>query len=310
MKQIIQTGKTVDEAIQLACEALKVSQQHCSIEVLQHPKKSFFGLFRSPATVKVSHKPAPPTPPMTAAATSKHAPDAAAVAPVIPVHTVVPIESTDITELYAQKRMLAVDFVSRILTQIGLTDAKITEKQYETGVTLLVQSDQIGLLIGRRGETLEALQFLTNIVANRLEGKYFKVRINCGDYRSKQDDALRDLARSLGKQVVQTGEQHLCDPMNARDRKIIHAQIAGMPGVDTKSKGAEPNRQVLIFPAPQKLTGRSFGKHKSSGKSSSARVAPSPKQELSIEEIIKQERAAERAKAMANANAKDATPPS
>lgn len=296
MKQIIQTGKTVDEAIQLACDTMGTTKQQCVIEILHHPKKGFLGLFRSPATVKVSCKPEPP---VTATATSSIAPCPASgtqtttAGSAIPVVTATAVEGIEGNELYTQKRALAVDFVSRILTQIGLTDAQITEKQYENGLTLLVQSNQIGLLIGRRGETLESLQFLTNIVANRLEGKYFKVRINCSDYRSKQDVSLRDLARSLGKQVAKTGEGHLCDEMPPHDRRIIHAQIAAMPGVDSKSKGAEPHRQVWIYPAPNKIKGRGRGSGAQRPKSTPSMTTPAPpQQELTIEEIIKQERAA------------------
>ena len=119
-------------------------------------------------------------------------------------------------------------------------------RYYEENVRLQLSGEQIGGVIGRRGETLDAIQYLASLVANRGEGEYIRLSIDSGNYREKRARTLEALARKLANQAVRTGRSITLEPMNPYERRIIHGAVSTVKGATSSSTGVEPNRRVVI----------------------------------------------------------------
>ena len=143
----------------------------------------------------------------------------------------------------------AAAYLREILQKFGYDGVEIAVKEEENGCVLSLSGDEYGAIIGRRGETLDALQYLTGLVANRVDNAYYRVTIDVGDYRERREDSLRELAKKIGSQAAKTGRRTSLEPMNPYERRIIHTAIQDMEGVVSWSVGSEPNRHVVIGPS-------------------------------------------------------------
>lgn len=137
-------------------------------------------------------------------------------------------------------------FLQEILSQMGVGEINICVEEEETHCTLTLEGDDLGFIIGRRGETLDALQYLTGLVANRVENAFYRVTVNIGDYREKREKTLSGLARRAAIQAAKTGRSTSLEPMNPYERRIIHTAVQKVQGATSYSVGAEPNRHVVI----------------------------------------------------------------
>ena len=143
----------------------------------------------------------------------------------------------------------AASYLKDILAHMGFTGAEIAVKEEENGCRLALSGDEFGPIIGRRGETLDALQYLTGLVANRVDNAYYRVTIDVGNYRERREESLRELAKKIGTQTAKSGRRTSLEPMNPYERRIIHTAIQDMEGVISWSVGTEPNRHVVIGPS-------------------------------------------------------------
>ena len=125
-------------------------------------------------------------------------------------------------------------------------DAQFTVYQNETGAVMNIDSNNNGTIIGRRGETLDALQYLCSIIANKGDKDYFRITIDCLGYRSKRKDTLEQLAAKVAKSVLRTGRSQPLEPMNPYERRVIHSAISKIEGVSSRSVGEEPYRKIII----------------------------------------------------------------
>lgn len=157
-------------------------------------------------------------------------------------------------EEYAYSAEVAKDhpagqFLTGLLGHMGV-EADVRAAEVENGVRLSIDSRTKGLLIGRRGETLDAMQYLTSLVVNRTrkQEKYLRVTLDTEDYRSKREDTLVRLARRQAARVKSTGRPIAMEPMNPYERRVLHASLQNNPYVTTHSEGEEPNRRVVITP--------------------------------------------------------------
>lgn len=114
------------------------------------------------------------------------------------------------------------------------------------GTLIHLKGEDLGILIGRRGQTLDALQYLVNIVANRHSNTFIRVILDAENFRERRRKTLEDLALRLANRVTKTGKDVMLEPMSPQERKIIHSQLQDHPKVKTLSKGDEPNRRVVI----------------------------------------------------------------
>lgn len=138
------------------------------------------------------------------------------------------------------------DYLEGIFEHMGATDASIQMEETEEGAVFTVTGDDLGFLIGRRGETLDAIQYLTGLVANRSQGSYYRITINSGNYREKREKTLIGLARKLANNTLRTGRNSSLEPMNPYERRIIHTAVQSVEGATSWSVGEEPNRHVII----------------------------------------------------------------
>lgn len=144
----------------------------------------------------------------------------------------------------------AAAFLKELLEKMGI-QSTILAAQTEDGLRLNIDASTDGLLIGRRGETLDALQYLTSLYANRDKKgeEYTRITLDTEGYRARREETLRRLARKNAAQVRSTGRSIAMEPMNPYERRVLHSALADFEGVGTHSEGEEPNRRVVITPA-------------------------------------------------------------
>lgn len=252
-REYIGTGKTVDEAIEAACAALGCERSEIEFEILALAKKSFFGLRTTPAQVKVTWEDGTPEPRANRPQegrrekkAEKPAEPQAEKKPEIEPMRPLPELSDEIPEAVKTKADLAVAYLSEVLGAMEVKDFTITPKMREDTLVLLIEGSDLGVVIGRRGETLDSLQVLTGLAANRGEGDYVRVNLDSGNFREKRTKTLEELAVKMARNAVRTGRSTTLEPMNPYDRRIIHAAVAGVEGAASTSIGDEPNRRVVI----------------------------------------------------------------
>ncbi len=272
IKFIDMTGKTEDEAIRRALEQLGLERDDVSVEILERAKSGFLGIGGSPATVRVSYddgQPEPVKPEHKSAAPKaekkpvycaevlqkevrarekqereakrgeRRAEPKAEKAPREPV--VLGEESRD------EKSEQIRTFLSGLLEHM---DAKAEVKVYEVEKNrykVILEGEKLGALIGRRGETLDAIQQLTNYSINRGgESKRARVQIDAENYREKREESLERLAQKVAGKVVKYRRNVTLEPMNAYERHVIHTALQDTQYITTFSIGTEPNRRVVV----------------------------------------------------------------
>ena len=146
--------------------------------------------------------------------------------------------------------MLAKAYLEQVLAVMGAaSDVTIQEDEDGNGCTLMIEGENLGFIIGRRGDTLDSLQYLTGLVANRSRADYYRVTLDIGTYREKREQALKGLAHKLASQAARTGRKNSLEPMNPYERRLIHTAVQDVKGATSWSVGSEPNRHVVIGPS-------------------------------------------------------------
>lgn len=143
------------------------------------------------------------------------------------------------------KVKLAKDYITSILRAMDI-EVEFTVYQNETGAVINIESNNNGTIIGRRGETLDAIQYLCSIIANKGDKDYYRITIDCLGYRSKRKETLEQLAAKVAKAVLRTGRSQPLEPMNPYERRVIHSAISNIEGVSSRSVGEEPYRKIII----------------------------------------------------------------
>ena len=142
----------------------------------------------------------------------------------------------------------AEDFIRNIIEKMELTGITLSTKEEDNVITIDIEGDDVGFIIGRRGETLDALQYLACLAANRIDPAYKRVVINTGDYREKREKTLESLGRRLAIKAAKTGRKSVLEPMNPYERRIIHTAVQKIDGATSWSEGENMNRHVVIGP--------------------------------------------------------------
>ena len=257
MRSMEMSAKTVEEAVQAACAALGVDRDdiNVSYEVLEFPARKLFRTIPAKVRVTVAEpevveevKPAAAPAPVAepAPAPEEEAPVSAEDKP---AEQPAPVSDEEVElDIAADPRLqAAVEYLTPIFKLMGVEEFAFTAFKKGEATILRVSGQHMGVLIGRRGETMESLSYLASLVVNRMEGPYVKLGIDVGGYRGKREDDLAALARRLAEKVVRTGCCHEMEPMNPYERHIIHTALAGVEGVRSESKGEGPARHVVIY---------------------------------------------------------------
>ncbi len=242
------TGATIDEAIANAVKELNAPEgADVHTEVVAYPQKKILGLFGgSPAKAKafyeVPDEPVKEQPEKKAAPVKEEKPAEEKKA-VETVKTAIKVEESESLKAAAA-------YLKEILSGMGVGDVKIEAYRTQDNEVIfeLDCGDDYGIVIGRRGETLDSIQYLTRLVANKYktEGEYSRISINVGNYREKRNNALRELAKKNSEKVLKYGRNVTFEPMNPYERRIIHTAVQEIEGVSSHSVGSDASRRVVI----------------------------------------------------------------
>ena len=246
------TGKNEDAAIEKGLMQLGLSRDDVSVEVLERAKTGFLGIGSSPAKVKLTYQ--APDEPVIEEKVEKPAPAVEPAAPVQaePVQEVsapaAPAEQTQAKEKPAsgEKAEQIERFLTGLMEHLD-NDARPVITQGEDGsFHVELVGSNLGALIGRRGETLDAIQQLTNYSVNRGQNKRVRIHLDAENYRAKREETLERLARKTAGKALKYHRNMTLEPMNAYERHVIHAALQDYEGVTTYSTGSEPNRRVVV----------------------------------------------------------------
>ncbi len=257
------TAKTVDEAKALAAQEFGVSVDDIDFEILEQPRKGLFGL-KGEARVKAVYT--EPVEEPAAAPAEEEAPAS------------YEDEENDAAELPADfdiessaKVKAAKQYLTDVLHALKLENFEITAIRKDNNVVLDISGDKLGVVIGRRGETLDSLQYLTILASNRTEESYCRISVDCNGYRDKRKETLESLAKRTSAKVIKQGRKIALEPMNPYERRIIHSCVAEIEGVSSHSTGVEPYRKVVIYADKPKFDNRRRRGERSSGDARSTR---------------------------------------
>ena len=250
-------GKDIDEAVELALIDLKVSREDVEVTVLEEPTKGFLGIGAKLAKVKVEkkkpaepEKPEKPAKPKESKAKEKkqekkpNTKKAQEKKPEEKRRNIV-LDDVDINDLKEVEEHEALTFLKDITEKMGLDLSFKARVGEELGYVEMKGKDS-RTVIGKRGQTLDAIQYLASLVVNKDREKYTKVVVDAENYRAKRERTLEQLANRLGAKVVKTRKHVRLEPMNPYERKVIHATLQKNPNITTRSEGEEPYRRVVI----------------------------------------------------------------
>lgn len=219
MRKVVASGKSIEDAVKNGLAQLQTTEDRVSITVLEQPTKGLFGLIGAKAAkVEVSLLPEPE-----------------------PETVSVPASAQDDTFPLEE----AVQFIKDVAQAMEL-DIEVEHLVQKDGNILNITGSNLGLLIGRRGQTLDSLQYLVNIVANRYSKNHLRIVLDAEQFRDRRKKTLEALADRLAGRVIRTRKEVVLEPMSPQERKIIHSNLQDHPKVKTFSKGEEPNRRVVI----------------------------------------------------------------
>ena len=269
IEELFFEGKTLDLALDKAAEALGEDKDMLIYDVVQMPTKGIFGIGATPAKIKIERT----TPDAPAKKEKKPAPEKKATqevklpegfvpekiskkqktnnkpakeekvksAPVAQERTLTPVAEGDEIAAAIEK------FILGLLTELEIADGKVTVSLDENGSYYAdVAGSKMGVLIGRRGETLDAAQYLTTLVVNRGRDEKIKVVLDSENYRAKRFAALETLANKTADKAIKYKRNQTLEPMDAYERRIIHAALTDREHINTYSVGTAPRRKVVV----------------------------------------------------------------
>ena len=258
-------GKSIEEAISSGIELLGIDRDDATIEVVERESKGFLGFGKKDAVVKITYddgkeeikeeKPAEVK--KKPAHKETFAPQKESVKREQPVKKVKGVKEEPVKEdkpLVSEEEAersekAAGEFLEGVLKVMGV-DAKLESRvnRSENTVHIELSGENMGFVIGRRGETLDALQYLTTIVTNKKEDSRWRVTLDTENYREKRTASLIALANKTANQAVKTGKSIALEPMSPQERRIIHSALQDNKAVTTFSTGQEPRRKIVIAP--------------------------------------------------------------
>ncbi len=273
-------AKTVDEAKALAEQEFGVSADEIDFEILEQPRKTLFGGMKGEARVKAIYE-AKAEKEKTAPSVSDEEEDAVNEGEesgefneaneeeprADEVHQEEEFEEkeekTSLPEDFdinsSLKVQSAIKYLTDVLHALGLENFEITPIRRDDNIVLDIKGDKLGIVIGKRGETLDSLQYLTILASNRSEESFCRISLDCNGYREKRAETLDALARKTSAKVIKQGRKIALEPMNPYERRIIHSCVAEIEGVSSRSTGTEPYRKVVIYADKPKFDGKKRG---------------------------------------------------
>ena len=264
------SAKTLDDAITEALVQLGVTSDRLDYIVVEKGSEGFLGIGRKQAVIKARRK--PEEKPVEEAAKEEIKAEAPVKEEVKPekhaekkpvkeaAHAKKPARE-DKPEVKSEPKKKEVElakvepltietcekFIYDVMNAMGMDDVKVTSSVDEEGALAInMEGSNMGILIGKRGQTLDSLQYLTNRVANKMQDGYVRVKLDTEDYRRRRKETLENLAKNIASKVKRTRKTVSLEPMNPYERRIIHSALQSDPAVSTHSEGEEPYRRVVV----------------------------------------------------------------
>ncbi len=229
IKTLEKTARTEDEAIAAALAELGMDRDDVSVEIVERAKSGFLGIGASPAVIRVSYEVPDPVEEQTPVARPAAEPVRAAASEE---------ENPDFTAVR--------QFLSGLLERMGVKAQIEISTRENGGINVNLSGNGMGAIIGRRGETLDAIQHLTNYAVNRGSEKHLHISVDAENYRSKREESLTRLAEKMAEKAIKYKRSMALEPMNSYERHVIHTALQNYEGVTTSSTGVEPNRRVVV----------------------------------------------------------------
>ncbi|MBQ8001915.1 MAG: protein jag [Clostridia bacterium] len=209
-KMIEKTGATIDEAVEKALNELNCTRDEVEIEVVNKGSKGIFGIGASEAKVIVK---------------------------------LLDEFDFDLSSIDTESNIET--YLLNILEKMGI-EANLDVKENEGNLDIEISGDMMGVVIGRRGDTLDALQYLCSLVYNKNRDDYVRVNLDTENYRAKREETLVNLAKKIAGTVSRTGRSITLEPMNPNERRIIHSTLQSYDYINTYSIGEDPNRKIVV----------------------------------------------------------------
>ena len=279
-KTLIATGKTIDLAVEAALAQLGMDRDDVSVQVLQQAKPGFLGFGAQNAKIQVTYEvpdpiPAPAAPKSALGSASRSTKKVNSTAPApVPEKKPAPkaapapkaepakpapkaekpvreAEAPKEPKVYAAAEAGSVEekievFIAGLLKHMGSNAVPHAVKGEDNTYNVDLVGEDLGYLIGRRGDTLDAIQHLANYSINRDVEGHIRINVDAEEYRAKREDSLRKYARKKAQQVLKAHRRTTLEPMNAYERHVIHSTLQDMDKITTYSTGTEPNRRIVI----------------------------------------------------------------
>ncbi len=262
-KTIVTTGKTIDLAIESALTQLGLERDSVSVQVISQAKSGFLGIGSAPAKVQVTYEVPDPAPKTVLSSASRSKPKAkpapkaeapkaeAPKAPAKPAAAPKKEKSHQEIKTYTPAPAGSIEekievFLKGLLEHMGSQAIPHAWKAQEDTYMVELTGEDLGYLIGRRGDTLDALQHLCNYSINRGVEGHIRINVDAESYREKREESLRRYAQKKAQQVLKAQRRTTLEPMNAYERHVIHATLQDTERITTYSVGSEPNRRVVI----------------------------------------------------------------
>lgn len=255
------TAKTVEEAKKLAAKEFGVSVDDIDFDILEQPRKTLFGGFKGEARVNAIYEPVEENKERIYEADEE---DLAEEAREEALKSSASSQESDEPdeELYEKDEQMlpddfdvnksikvqaAISYLTSVLNALGMDGFTINPYVRGGMVILDISGEKLGIVIGKRGETLDSLQYLTILASNRAEESFCRISLDCNGYREKRRESLISLAKKTSAKVIKQGRKIALEPMNPYERRIIHSCVAEIEGVSSRSTGSEPYRKVVIY---------------------------------------------------------------
>ena len=262
------SAKTLDDAITEALVQLGVTSDRLDYIVVEKGSEGFLGIGRKQAVIKVrrkrEEKPVEETVEESKVETpvkeevkpekktekkpaKEHSHTKKNVREEKPEVKSEPKKEVELAKVEPQTIETCEKFIYDVMNAMGMDDVKVTSVVDEEGaLSINMEGSNMGILIGKRGQTLDSLQYLTNRVANKMQDGYVRVKLDTEDYRRRRKETLENLAKNIASKVKRTRKTVSLEPMNPYERRIIHSALQSDPAVSTHSEGEEPYRRVVV----------------------------------------------------------------
>ena len=258
MEIITVSKKTVDEAITEACIQLGLASTDIEVEVIEKGSAGFLGIGAKQAVIKAWKKEEKKevkkvVPKKVEKVDKKEQPKVEVVKEEPKKEEVAPVVDEEVSdkeeklaEVESQTKEACEKFLYDVLKTMGMEVSITSEIDEDGALSINMEGDNMGILIGKRGQTLDSLQYLTNRVANKMQDGYVRVKLDTENYRQRRKETLENLAKNIAHKVKRTKKAVSLEPMNPYERRIIHSALQGDKYVSTHSEGEEPYRRVVV----------------------------------------------------------------